>query len=160
MTVPQYLVRHVMPVASALLPSNMSNPKAWALLMAIGRQESRFKHRKQLPNGPARGWWQFETGGVRGVLGHGASEEPALDVLQSLGYVSNVAGLHLAVEHNDALAMCFARLLLWTDPRALPGLDDPDKGWAIYLNTWRPGKPHEKTWAECFAAGWADVEQG
>ena len=157
MTVPQYLVRHVMPVASTLLPAKMSSPKAWALVMAIGRQESRFKHRKQLPNGPARGWWQFETGGVKGVLGHVASEDSALEVLSSLGYVSNVAGLHLAVEHNDVLAMCFARLLLWTDPRKLPDLTEPDKAWAIYLNTWRPGKPHPDTWPTCFAAGWADL---
>ena len=157
MTVPQYLVRHVMPTVSALLPAKMSHPKAWALLMAIGRQESRFKHRKQLPNGPARGWWQFETGGIRGVLGHGASEEHALALLGHLGYVSNVAGLHLAVEHNDVLAMAFARLLLWTDGRKLPGLNEPDLGWRIYVETWRPGKPHPETWAECFRSGWADM---
>lgn len=160
MSVSRYLVAHVLPTVSALLPPRMSTPKAWALVMAIGRQESRLKHRRQLPNGPARGWWQFETGGITGVLGHGESRDTARGIAETLGYTPSIAGLHLAVEHNDVLAMAFARLLLWTDGRKLPGLDESDLGWRIYVATWRPGKPHPETWAACFAAGWADVGQG
>jgi hypothetical protein len=44
--------------AAKLLPF-MDSPKARVLSAAIGHQESRFIHRRQI-NGPARGFWQFE----------------------------------------------------------------------------------------------------
>lgn len=51
-----------------LLPAKMDTPKARVMMLAIGMQESRFEHRKQI-GGPARGFFQFEeAGGVRGVL--------------------------------------------------------------------------------------------
>jgi hypothetical protein len=40
----------------------------------------------------------------------------------------------------------FARLLLWTDPRAMPR--EMDEGWACYLRNWRPGKPHFHAWGD------------
>jgi len=150
-----YVVRHVLPVAAELLPAVMDMPPAWALLVAIGRQESRFLYRRQLPKGPARGFWQFEVAGVDGVLEHPRSRQSALDVLTTLGYPEDAGAVHLALEHNDVLAACFARLYLWTDPRALPLPTDPTQGWLLYLATWRPGKPKPETWSSHFAAGWA-----
>src|SRR5690606_35531315 len=56
--------------AYALLPSRMDSDRATVMLLAIGLQESRFEHRRQI-KGPARGFWQFERGGgVRGVMTH------------------------------------------------------------------------------------------
>ena len=50
------------------------------MLLAIGLQESRLTHRRQI-GGPARGLWQFERGGgVAGVLRHAASRDHALSV--------------------------------------------------------------------------------
>jgi hypothetical protein len=78
-------------------------------------------------------------------------------VCQVLGYDSaDDRGIHLAIEHNDILAACFARLLLWTDPRLLPqGPERAVDGWAQYLATWRPGKPHAATWGGHFSTAWA-----
>ncbi|WP_199533145.1 hypothetical protein [Thiopseudomonas alkaliphila] len=56
--------------ALALLPARMKSKKAVVMMLAIGLQESRFIHRRQI-KGPARGFWQFEKGGgVYGVLNH------------------------------------------------------------------------------------------
>lgn len=143
--------------AFALLPKMMNSQEAVTELMTIGLQESLFKHRVQLRigsrnwwdslRGPARGWPQFEKIGVRGVLEHPSSRAHALYILDALRYPADVNIIHKAIAHNDVLACCFARLLLWTDPRPFPNLlDSPEEWWAYYLRNWRPGKPHHDTW--------------
>ena len=129
------------------------SPQAQVQTLAMGLQESRFEHRVQI-NGPARGFWQFETAGVTGVLRHEASRDAAREVLARLAYAdTSPQKIHAALEHNDVLAACFARLLLWTDARPLP--TTATDGWAQYLATWRPGKPHPNTWALFFEAAGA-----
>ena len=57
--------------ALAALPARMRSREAVVMLLAIGLQESLFRYRRQMANGPARGFWQFEKmGGVAGVLQH------------------------------------------------------------------------------------------
>lgn len=152
--------RFILPAAYSLLPARMSSPEATALLLAIGLQESRFQHRRQV-GGPARGFWQFERGGgVAGVLAHPASR-PHLDVaLSSLRYGTDLdsAGLYALIEHNDVLAAVIARLLLWTDYRPLPAeAAGPDASWSAYVRNWRPGKPHRNTWDAFHAEAWRRV---
>lgn len=150
-----YVATFVYPAAMSLLPAEMWAREAFAMLTAIGLQESRFRFRRQYPNGPARGFWQFEMGGVEGVLEHPASRTHAAHVCEALGYAgADARAIHLAIEHNDVLACCFARLLLWTDPRPLPDMVKPNDGWLQYLATWRPGKPHASTWPSHFAMAW------
>lgn len=153
---PDFIIRHIYPAAAALLPAPMDSPAAWRLLTAIGLQESRFTHRAQV-RGPARGFWQFERdGGVRGVLEHPSTRTAAEGVCNVLAYPATASAVYAALEDNDVLAACFARLLLWTDPRMLPqdATQGPD-GWLQYLRTWRPGKPHAATWAPHYATAWA-----
>ena len=50
-----HILAHVMPAAFSLLPPNMDSREARVMLLAIGMQESRFKHRKQI-GGPAKGF--------------------------------------------------------------------------------------------------------
>lgn len=123
------------------------------MLLAIGLQESRFEHRRQV-GGPARGFWQFELGGIRGVLSHKASKEPAGGVLDALAYNRDPADSYQAIEHNDVLACCYARLLLWTLPDPLPKRGEADEGWRQYVEAWRPGKPHRATWDAYFEESW------
>lgn len=145
--------RHVIPAALSLLPRELTSPGARAMLIAMGLQESRFQHRRQV-KGPARGFWQFEQGGVSGVLTHPASSAMARDFAHALRYPVETEAIHTALEHNDVLACGFARLLLWTLPDTLPEPTEPIDGWSQYLNAWRPGKPHEATWAAFFQEGW------
>lgn len=152
---------HTIPAAYSLLPDQMHSPKATAILLAIGLQESKFQHRRQLPKGPARGFWQFErAGGVEGVLTHRSTQTYIRRVLESMEYPSTTDAYkaHTAIEHNDVLACCFARLLLWTLPDTLPTRAEADAGWSQYLKAWRPGKPHPETWAENFRIAWTVVE--
>lgn len=121
-------------------------PEARVMLLAIGQQESRFEHRRQI-GGPARGFWQFERGGgVVGVLTHKASAQRAATLCAARGVDATPAAVYDRLEHDDVLAAGFARLLLLTDPKPLPAVGDVDGAWAYYLRNWRPGKPHPKTW--------------
>jgi hypothetical protein len=132
--------------ALKILPAGMDSPEARLMMFAIGLQESRFQHRRQI-GGPARGFWQFEQGGgVAGVLRHPASKAHALAVCKLRNVDADAATVYRALEHDDVLAACFARLLLWTDPAPLPALHDVWGSWDYYLRTWRPGKPHKHTW--------------
>ena len=146
----------------SILPGKMDTIEARAMLYAIGLQESRFTHRKQMRRprknkkrtwGPARGFWQFEPIGIKGVLYHGASSEYIWEVAGRLK-IKRESGVLEAVAYNDALACAFARLLLWTLPEALPAKNEPKKGWDQYISGWRPGKPHPETWDKFFNKGW------
>lgn len=136
--------------ALSILPSAMNSMAAKTLVMAIGFQESAMKYRRQV-HGPARGYFQFELGGgIRGVLNHASSKTHIRSVLAQLDYspTATIGECYTWVEHNDILAVAFARLLLWTDPAAMP--TTAQGGWDVYLRTWRPGKPHPEKWARSF----------
>jgi hypothetical protein len=134
----------VLTPALLLLPERMDTTAARRMLLAIGLQESRLIHRRQI-RGPARGLWQFEEGGgCLGVLRHPASARLAEDVCLRRQVTPEPRQLYLALADDDVLAAAMARLLLWTDPAPLP--EDAETAWAYYLRTWRPGKPHPHTW--------------
>lgn len=127
---------------------------ATVMLLAIGLQESRFMYRRQLvgsppqPIGPAKSFWQGEKGGgmVRGVRYHEATRDKAKLIYKVRGVEPNDQAIWDAIENDDVLAAGLARLLLWSDPNALPKLGDVEGAWQLYLRTWRPGKPHRSTW--------------
>lgn len=150
-------VKKSVSVALAWLPKQMRSDAALVQLYATGLQESRFVHRKQI-GGPAMGFWQFEEGGgVKGVMSHPASKAWAEKICVSRGLNFSRHSIYLALAEDDILAAVFARLLYWTDPKPLPGIPNASAAWDLYLRTWRPGKPHPDTWAECYAAALAAV---
>lgn len=135
----------------ALLPSAMSSDKARVMMYAIGLQESRMIHRRQIvrgqPIGPAKGLWQFERGGgCKGVVNHDASRFWMHRVCVRQNVPFNATALWHQIEHDDALAAAAARLLLFTDLRKLPEVTDAAGAWNLYMRTWRPGQPHRQTW--------------
>lgn len=149
--------------ALALLPAGMDTPAARVMLLAIGLQESRFVHRRQI-GGPARGFWQFEKGtrasrgGVWGVYLHQASKDHLAALCKARSVSSDPDAIYAALEYDDVLAAGVARLMLWTDPKSLPPVGDADAGWALYLRTWRPGKPHQQTWPDLYRQAAAQVQ--
>ncbi|HXG88757.1 MAG TPA: hypothetical protein VNJ02_10510 [Vicinamibacterales bacterium] len=154
-----HLHQFAIPAAYAVLPPAMASPRATAMLLAIALQESRCRHRRQMGGGPARGLYQFErNGGTAGVIVHPTTRPIIGAALQALCYPVFLDACFSAIEHNDVLASAFARCLLWTDPAPLPGADDPAAGWALYLRTWRPGRPHETTWRDHFQSAWQVVD--
>jgi len=153
----EFQYRFILPAAFSLLPTSMRGEKAEALVLAIGLQESKFLYRRQI-GGPARGFWQFEETGVRGVLRHALTDVEAAAALTQLCYRGpSLFSVHDAIGHNDVLACAFARLLLWTLPDALPNRDELDRAWTQYLAAWRPGKPHPETWKANYERAWALV---
>lgn len=155
---PERLLSVAVAPALTLLPAHMDTSAARAMLIAIALQESRCRHRRQV-GGPARSFWQFEVGGLRGILLHKASKPHLADALDALAYpvTADATVPYVAIEHNDVLAAVCARLLLWTLPTSLPTQHDPDAGWAQYVAAWRPGKPRPETWAANYAVAWDAV---
>lgn len=142
-------------VALELLPTPMDSPEARVMMLTTGLQESRFEFRRQmikkggelLPLGPAKSFWQFERGGgCTGVVTHAASRYWMQRVCATRGVAFNATALWNAMENDDVLAAGAARLLYFTDPKRLPGLEDPRAAWNLYKRTWRPGQPHPETW--------------
>lgn len=148
-----------------LLAPKLDTPQARVLLLAIGLQESQFKYRRQMSNGPARSFWQFEEGatissGVRGVLNHPASGDILRRVAVSRGVETTSRAIWQAIEQDDLLACALARLLILTDAAPLPGLGDECGAWVLYAERcWRPGKPHYETWSGYYAQALAEVSQ-
>ncbi len=144
--------------ALALLPANMDSPEARVMLLAIGLQESRFEHRYQVLDGggkgAARGYWQFERGtkaskgGVWGVYLYHSTMELLRLLCRERDCGFEPGAIWGAIETDDILAAGLARLLLFTDPKRLPAVTDADGAWELYaLRTWKPGKPHRRSWA-------------
>ena len=150
--------RKIIHDALILLPTEMYTPEAVVSLLAIGLQESRFEHRRQLvgnppkPIGPAKGLWQFEKlGGCKGVVNHLASRYWMSRVCDHRKVPFNATAIWNAIEIDDILAAAAARLLLFTDSRKLPLVGDEKAAWNLYMRTWRPGKPHRATWSEMYS---------
>lgn len=134
------------------LPAKMDTPVARLQMLTTGLQESKFEHRRQLGNGPARGFWQFERGGaVAGVLTHSATKRFALDACGMQGVAPTPQAVWDAIEFDDVLAAIFARLNLWWAPGTLPAIGNAAGAWDYYMYTWRPGKPHRQTWDGYYA---------
>lgn len=145
MTLSEAIAKALNP-ALAFLPPRMDSPEARVELLTIGQQESRFQYRRQLGNGPARSFWQFEQGGVKGVMNHPATRDWARAICDARGVPFDVRAVWNAMEFDDVLACVFARLNLWWAPGPLPPVTSAAKAWDLYVFTWRPGKPHRQTW--------------
>lgn len=147
--------------AFALLPLKMDSRQARLVHAAIGFQESKFLERRQIitvmregkkvnaPEGPATGFWQFESGGgVKGVMTHPAVSASARQVCHACGVPFVQDAIWKALQVDDVLAAALARLLMWTDSAPLPKSEG--EAWAMYARTWRPGKPHPETWGDAW----------
>lgn len=141
--------------AFQLLPANMDSRIARVIHAAIGYQETKYKTRIQYGNGPARSYWQFENGrlaGINGVLTHKSTSALAASICHQRGVDSERIAVWKAMETDDVLGAAFARLLMYTDPLALPS--NSAEAWEMYAKRlWRPGKPHPDEWAASWAFG-------
>ncbi|MDO8908916.1 MAG: hypothetical protein Q7W55_10535 [Pseudohongiella sp.] len=160
----------VVPAAARFFPASFNSLEARALVIAIGLQESEFKHRRQLVRGfrdwwksvttPAAGFQQFERIGISEVLRHNASRKMALTVLEQFGYPEDVDTIHEALVHNDLLCAVWSRLALWRHPDPLPGEHEMARAWNYYLRIWAPGIPHPEKWEACWREAWRIVKAG
>lgn len=148
--------------ALALLPPQMDTPEARVMLLSIGLQESRFTARQQV-GGPARGFWQFEQGtatsrgGVWGLYLSQASAYWLSGLCDARGVSFDPVSIYNALDQDDVLAAGAARLMLFTDPRKLPAVDDAQGSWQTYVRVWNPGKPKPDTWSALHAQAVAAI---
>ena len=137
--------------ALSLLPARMDSEVAAVVILAICLQESELRHRRQMGEGPARGYLQFELIGLTEVFRNPASQAAALALATALDYdypASPLYQLHHAMEHNDVLSAGIARLALWRHPSPLP--TDQDACWGQYVDIWAPGKPRPADWPDSY----------
>lgn len=151
MTPHRLLKTAIIPALSELENAGIKDTfEARRFLLAIALQESGLKHRRQIvggtESGPAVSWFQFERGGgCRGVLTHKSTAQKMRQVCADYKVDPTDAGLWEAMRYQDVVASAAARLLVFTLPWALPVT--AEDGWRQYLEAWRPGKPHQATWA-------------
>lgn len=161
-------VQRAVDEALTILPRPMDTSEARVMLFATGLQETRFEHRRQLikrggellPLGPAKSYWQGElTGGMcSGIRNHDATRYWTHHLCGVRGVAFTARAIWNAIEHDDVLAAGCARLLLFSDPKKLPSVDDARGAWNLYANrTWRPGQPHRHTWDAFHAEAVAHV---
>lgn len=125
--------------------------EARVLLLTIIGQETNWGARLQ-QGGPARGWYQFESGGgIAGVLTHPASSANIRIVCDALLIPCTQSTCYEAVAWNGILATSFARLLLYTDPAPLPAVGEIETAYAIYDRCWRPGSKRPQDWPGNYA---------
>lgn len=135
------------------------SPEATLQLLAIGLQETVFLTRVQYGKGPARSFWQFEEGGgVNGVMKHHVVGKYCKLVCEALGVPFERHAIWKAMETNDVLGACMARLLLYSSPKALPKLGEQQAAWDMYEDNWRPGKPHPEKWPAYYKAALKEVQ--
>jgi hypothetical protein len=165
---PELLLKTAIIPALSLLNPKLDTPAARAMLICVSLQESGLRARRQMLDardhwwesrpGAANGLFMFERdGGVRGVMRHAAASAIVLPVIDAMLYPRDPYAVHEALIHNDVLACVLARALLYSTPDAMPGPNEADKGWAIYLKAWRPGKPHPEVWPENYRIAWEAV---
>jgi len=123
----------------ALLPAKMDSLAASILLYCTNLQENP-KRLPQQVGGPAVGDYQFEKGGgVKGVMTHHAVADLTRSVCTQRQVAFVAGSVYEALKTDPILAAALARLLYYTDPKALPDVGDESETWALYLRTWRPG---------------------
>lgn len=151
------IVKDAIEPALAQLPFKMGSGVAKVIMVAYGLQESQLLVRSQFGNGPARGLWQFEQGspvkggGVWGVFNHAASKDHLRELCKNHVLFDAVA-IYQQLRYDDILAAGVARLLMWTDRKALPTTQE--QAWDMYAyRTWCPGKPRPEEWP----TNWADA---
>lgn len=147
--------------ALMLLPARMYSKPAKLMMLAIGYQESKFATRCQVLNGgrrgAGRGYPMFEPNGIRGVMNHPKTAQLVYALCHERDCECDLQAIYARVETDDILAFGLARLLLWTDAKPLPAVDDEHGAWDLYLRTWNPGKPRPKDWPESHALARAEV---
>lgn len=158
------MVAAILP-ALDLLPTHMCSNEAKALMLAIALQESGLRARRQevwsatekrMKPGPARSFYQFELGGLAGVLRHPATQGHAARFTEALGY-SELTPPELldAMMLDSVLASGMARLNLFWHARPLPvRAAGPDAAHEYYLEVWRPGKPRPQDWPQHWRLAW------
>ena len=136
---PALFLRLAVDPALSLLPESARTDEARAFLISIALQETQLKRRRQMADGPAHSYFQFEPGTVELLWNHATTKKAAHDVCRTLDIAETWLGVFSAMEFHDILACFFARLLLLTVPRELPAKGDAEEGWSQYIWSFRPG---------------------
>lgn len=145
MTPSDFLVQVLIPGITWADPGYGAMPpaskEARLLLLSIALQESGLENIQQGGDGPGRGYFQMEPPTCGLILMNPASRSMAELVCLAASVVADQDGVYGALITKPVqVAVPFARLDLWCDPRPLPAYGDTDAAWEAYAyRDWRPG---------------------
>ncbi len=127
--------------------------QARVLETAFAGQESEWRNVQQDGGGPGRGFFQFEPPTCGLVLRNSVSRALAEKTCHAAGIAATQVAVYAALKTKPIeIAVPFARLDTYCDPRPLPPLHNVQAAWTIYLEEWRPGRPHPALWASIYQA--------
>ncbi|MFZ6045996.1 hypothetical protein ACFW0H_07720 [Pseudomonas sp. CR3202] len=144
--------RTILEPALAMLPPGLGGARAEVMLLAIGLQESGFKHRRPAI-GPERGYWRFDPDddNVGAVLRHPATAALAVAVCDEQQVPPIEERVFTALEHDDLLSAVFVRLRLHIEGERLPPVGDVGDAWSLYCRAWRPAELIRRKWDRSYA---------
>lgn len=130
------------------------------MLLAIAGVESAWSQRTQQPVAYAHSFWQWERGGVLGLMRDDETSKQVAVLCGMAGVPFQSTGIwnYMAKPEADNFSAAMSRLLLWTDPSPLP--KTMDDGFDYYVRNWRPGKPYEPRWAAVWSQAVAAISEG
>lgn len=150
--------------ALAFIRGNLKNIPAsveeHTMLLAIAGVESAWSQRTQQPVAYAHSFYQFERGGVLGLMrdDETSKQVAVLCGMASVPFQSTAIWNYMAKPEADNFSAAMARLLLWTDPRPLP--KNEVDGYQCYLRLWRPGAPYKDRWLSVYGQAVAAISEG
>lgn len=148
-----FLVDTIRPTLQSI---GLHTPAAEQLLLGTAMQESNLVHRRQLGNGPARGYFQMEPATHNDIWNNYLAFKPTLGAKIASLLSAPTADRIGELEHNDRYACAMARAHYHRVPAALPAEGDivgMAHYWKRYYNTvLGAGKPEEflTKWRKAF----------
>lgn len=156
-------IRPKLDALAATLELPLASPEAELQILATAVHETGLRTRVQDGGGPGRSFWQLEAG-IDALYDHATGRDLMADAVETeFGgqhpVVAPVRLLRCALSDPtmDGLACNLARLILWLDPRPLPGVGDEDAAWTCYRRVWRPGAERRAAWHADYAVTLASV---
>src|SRR5689334_967 len=107
---PALFLRLAVDPALSLLPESTRTDEARAMLIAICLQETNLVRRRQMADGPAHGFPQFEPRTVELIWNHATTKKAARELCKILSLPETPLAVFVAMEFNDIVACYYARL--------------------------------------------------
>lgn len=130
------------------------------MLLAIAGVESAWTALRQANNGPASSFWQFERGGILGLMrdDETSRQVAVLCGISGIALQSTAIWQFMCTAEGANFSAAMARLLLWSDPMPLPKTESDSFNY--YERNWRPGAPSYSRWHLVYLQAVAAISEG
>lgn len=149
-------------LTSVLGTKPVNDDRARLQLLATAGQESGWENVVQLGAGKfdhAVGPFQMQLNTVMDIFMNTITDAKAMVLCLKLGANPTADAAYAAILAQMKLAVGLARLDYFANPNLFPEIGDEAGGYAMYLDTWRPGAPSPARWTIVYAEALAAVKE-